>query len=120
MSFRVSTGAFPPSATREVGFVYGTSCLSRNFVKDFMATVYNTTVGGELETYSRMMSEGVEIALARMREMAEGLGADGVYGVHIATPQVTGGAAEIIVYGTAFKSIFEPDAPDRARDEGFE
>lgn len=101
----ISTGGFPPPATQELGFVYGTSCLSRNFVKDFMATAYNTTVGGELKTYSDLMDEGVELAMERLRGNAEALGADGVYGVRIATPQVTGGAAEIIAYGTAYRFI---------------
>ena len=40
-----------------------------------------------------------------MKERAEEAGADGVYAVRIATPQVTGGAAEIIIYGTAYRSI---------------
>ena len=66
---------------------------------------YNTTVGGELKTYSDLMDEGMELALARLREKAEAAGADGVYGVRVATPQVTGGAAEIIVYGTAYRFI---------------
>ena len=101
----ISTGAFPPPATQELGLVYGTSCLSRNFVKDLVATAYNTTVGGDLKTYSDLMDEGVELALARLRERAEAMGADGIYGMHIATPQVTGGAAEIIAYGTAYRFI---------------
>lgn len=101
----ISTGGFPPPATQEIGFVYGTSCLSHNFVKDLVATAYNTTVGGELKPYTDLMEEGMELALARLREKAEALGADGVYGVRIATPQVTGGAAEIIAYGTAYRFI---------------
>ncbi|MCR4819292.1 MAG: YbjQ family protein [Fretibacterium sp.] len=105
MSLMISTGAFPPSGTQELGFVYGTSCLSRNFARDMTATVRNATVGGELKTYSDMMSEGVELAKERMLEMASTLGADGVYAVHIATPQVAGGAAEVIMYGTAFRKI---------------
>ena len=105
MSLIISTGAFPPSGTQELGFVYGTSCLSRNFARDMTATVRNATVGGELKTYSDMMSEGVELAKERMLEMAETLGADGVYAVHIATPEVAGGAAEVIMYGTAFRLL---------------
>ncbi|MBQ9564062.1 MAG: heavy metal-binding domain-containing protein, partial [Synergistaceae bacterium] len=41
----------------------------------------------------------------RMIENAEAVKADGVYAVHIATPQIAGGAAEIIMYGTAFKYL---------------
>ena len=40
-----------------------------------------------------------------MIENAKALGADGVYAVSIATPQVASGAAEIIMYGTAFKYV---------------
>ena len=109
MSVRISTGAFPPSASCELGFVFATSCLSRNFVRDLVATTYNTTVGGELKTYSDLMSEGVEMAMARLAEKAEAMGADGVYAVQIATPQVTGGAAEIIAYGTAYRYVMNGD-----------
>ena len=105
MSLMISTGTFPPSGTQELGFVYGTSCLSRNVARDITAVVRNATVGGELKTYSDMMNEGIELAKERMLEMAEALGADGVYAVQIATPQVAGGAAEIILYGTAFRLL---------------
>ena len=52
-----------------------------------------------------MIRNGVEIARERLINEAEKLGADGVYGVMIATPQAAGGAAEIIMYGTALKYV---------------
>ncbi|MBQ7168913.1 MAG: heavy metal-binding domain-containing protein [Synergistaceae bacterium] len=52
-----------------------------------------------------MIQKGVELARRRLIAEAERFGADGVYGVMIATPQVAGGAAEIIMYGTAFKYV---------------
>ena len=52
-----------------------------------------------------MMNKSIELAKGRMIENAEALGADGVYAVSIATPQISGGAAEIIIYGTAFKFV---------------
>lgn len=105
MSILLSTGTIPPPGTQEIGIVYGTSCLSRNFVEDLVGTTRNATIGGELRTYSDLMGEGVELALQRLEDKAEEAGADGVYGVRIATPQVTGGAAEIVAYGTAWRSI---------------
>lgn len=101
----ISTGSFPPSGTQELGFVYGSSCLSSNVLKDTAAMVRNATIGGDLKQYRSLMDKGLEMSLDRMKDMAAELGADGVYGVRIATPQVAGGAAEIIAYGTAFKYL---------------
>ena len=101
----ITTRSFPASGTQELGFVYGTSCFSANFFKDTAATIRNATVGGELEDYTKLMAKGIETAKERMLENAEALGADGVYAVNIATPQIAGGAAEIIMYGTAFKYV---------------
>lgn len=101
----VSTRAFPASGTQDLGFVYGTSCFSANFFKDTFSAIRNTTIGGELGNYTKLMDEGIKSAKERMIENAKALGADGVYAVSIATPQVASGAAEIIMYGTAFKYV---------------
>ena len=50
-------------------------------------------------------SYGIDLAKKRLISEAGKINADGVYGVQIANPQVAGGAAEIIIYGTAFKFI---------------
>ena len=101
----LSTRTFPPSGTQDLGIIYGVSCLSSNFIKDMKASARNLTVGGELGDYTQMIESGMELARSRLIAEAERLGADGVYGVRIATPQVAGGAAEIIMYGTAFKNV---------------
>lgn len=101
----LSTRTFPPSGTQDIGMIYGVSCLSSNFFRDTKATITNLTVGGELGDYTAMIQKGIEIARRRLIAEAERFGADGVYGVMISTPQVAGGAAEIIMYGTAFKWI---------------
>lgn len=59
-------------------------------------------VGGELKTYTQLMEHGFHEAMRRMEKSAIELGADGIYGVSMATPQVTAGAAEIIMFGTAY------------------
>ena len=101
----LSTRTFPPSGTQDLGIIYGISCLSSNFIRDIKATARNITVGGELGDYTKMIERGTELAKSRLTSEAERLGADGVYGIKIATPQVAGGAAEIIMYGTAFKNV---------------
>ena len=50
-----------------------------------------------------MMSEAREIALRRMIQKAEELGADAVINVRFMTSMVMQGAAEILAYGTAVK-----------------
>jgi len=101
----LSTRTFPPSGTQDIGIIYGVSCLSSNFIRDTKASLKNLTVGGELGDYAEMIQKGVEIARERLTEEAERVNADGVYAVMISTPQVAGGAAEIIMYGTAFKYV---------------
>ena len=101
----LSTSTFPPSGSRDIGIIYGVSCLSVNFIRDTLSSVRNITIGGELKSYSGMLREGIELAEQRLREEAEKLNADGVYAVKIATPQITTGAAEIIMYGTAFNYV---------------
>ena len=104
-NIKLSTRTFPPSGTEDIGIIYGISCLSSNFIRDTKASIRNLTVGGELGDYAEMIQRGVELAKSRLLSEAERLNADGVYGVKIATPQVDGGAAEIIMYGTAFKHL---------------
>lgn len=109
----LSTCAFPPSGSQELGIIYGVSCFSSNFFRDTAATVRNLTVGGELEGYTSMISKGVEVSEQRLRDEARKLGADGVFGVRIATPQVAGGAAEVIMYGTAYRYLASKNAPSQ-------
>ena len=101
----ISTRSFPPAGTQDIGVIYGVSCLSTNFIKDTIASIRNITVGGELKGYSDMIRKGIELAEKNLKEEADKLGADGIYAVNIATPHITTGAAEIIMYGTAFKYV---------------
>ena len=52
-----------------------------------------------------MLKNGAVLAEARLREEAVKLNADGVYGVSIVAPQVTAGAAELIMYEIAYKNV---------------
>ena len=101
-SIRVSTLGLPDGA-EEITAVYSTSCLSKHLIADLSVLLKNVTVGGELTAYQRLLDEGTKLALLRLRERAVELGAHGVCGLRFATPQVTGGASEIIAYGTAWK-----------------
>ena len=82
--------------------VKGTVVFSKNFGKDFMASM-KTLVGGEITGYTEMLNEARGIATKRMADAAEALGADAVVGLRYASSSVMQGAAEVVAYGTAVK-----------------
>lgn len=77
---------------------------TKNVGRDFMAAM-KTLVGGELIGYTQMLNEARQIAVKRMVDEAEALGADAVINVRYGTSSVMSGAAEVIAYGTAVKFI---------------
>ena len=82
-----------------LGIVKGTVVQSKNFGKDFMAGM----VGGEITGYTEMLNEARQIAVKRMVDEAESLGADAVINIRYGSSSVMQGAAEVISYGTAVK-----------------
>ena len=85
-----------------LGLVKGEIVQSKHIGKDFMAGM-KTLVGGEIQSYTEMISEARRIATQRMIAEAEKLGADAVVNVKFGSSAVMQGAAEIIAYGTAVK-----------------
>ena len=85
-----------------LGLVRGNTVQAKHIGKDIVAGFRNV-VGGEIKEYTEMLSESREIALKRMEEKAQKLGADAVINVRFMTSAIMGGAAEILAYGTAVK-----------------
>ncbi len=99
----ITTSAIPPSDDCVViGLVAGTAVVSRNVVSDTGASIKNLT-GGELKTYTTLLDNTFALARDRLVQRASELGADGVFGIQVACPQITSGAAEVLLVGTAFK-----------------
>lgn len=94
----------PGKEIEALGIVKGTVVHTKNVGKDFMAAM-KTLVGGELTGYTQMLNEARQIAVKRMVDEAEELGADAVVNVRYGTSSVMAGAAEVIAYGTAVKII---------------
>ena len=88
--------------TEIVGLVRGNTIQAKSIGKDIKAG-FRHLAGGEIKEYTQMLAESREIALKRMREKAENLGADAVINVRFMTSSIMGGAAEILAYGTAVK-----------------
>ena len=92
----------PGRTIQALGLVKGSVVQAKNFGRDFMAAMKNL-VGGELEDYTQLLSQARQIATKRMVDEAQELGADGVVNVRYASSSLMQGAAEITVYGTAFR-----------------
>jgi uncharacterized protein YbjQ (UPF0145 family) len=99
----VTTESVPGKEIVEVlGLVRGNVIQAKHLGKD-IAAGFRTIVGGEIKEYTEMMSEAREIALKRMVDKAEELGADAVVNLRFMTSMVMTGAAEILAYGTAVR-----------------
>lgn len=98
-----TTETVPGRDIREIlDVVSGNTIRSKNVGKDIGAGL-KSIVGGELRSYTAMLTEARDEAKLRMVEAAQAVGADAVVNVRFTTSQVTGGAAELLAYGTAVK-----------------
>jgi len=93
------------SIIEELGLVQGSTVRGKHIGKDIGA-FFKGLIGGEIKGYSELLVEGREEAIERMTKNAELLRADAVVNIRMTTSSITGGAVEIMAYGTAVK--FEP------------
>ena len=98
----VNIDYIPGKEIEALGLVKGTVVYSKNFGKDFMAGM-KTLVGGEIEGYIETLNTARQIAVKRMVEEAEQMGADAIVNMRYGSSSVMQGAAEVIAYGTAVK-----------------
>lgn len=82
--------------------VRGNAVRARNIGRDILA-LFRNIIGGELKGYTQLQAESRKQATERMMAEAEAIGADAVVMVRYATSMITGGASEILAYGTAVK-----------------
>ena len=80
----------------------GNTVQSKNAFKDIGAGL-RSIVGGEVGSYTKMLAEARDIAISRMIEQAQRLGADAIVNVRFSSASIMGGAAEILAWGTAVK-----------------
>jgi len=87
-----------------IDIVRGSTVRARHVGRDIMAGFKNM-VGGEIRSYTELMSDAREQALQRMIADAEHLEADAVVCVRFVTAQVMQGASELLCYGTAVRIV---------------
>ncbi len=98
-----TTDYIPGKEIKEIlGLVKGSIIQAKHLGKDIIAG-FRQIIGGEVKEYTEMLTEAREIALKRMTDKAEKLGADAIVSVRFVTSMVMMGAAEILAYGTAVK-----------------
>ena len=98
----VNTDYISGKELETLGVVKGNIVQTKNFGKDFMAG-FKTLVGGEITQYTEMLNQARQIAVKRMVDEAQAMGADAIVNVRYASASVMQGAAEVIAYGTAVK-----------------
>jgi uncharacterized protein YbjQ (UPF0145 family) len=85
-----------------LGIVKGSTVRARNIGRDIGASFKNL-IGGEIKTYTSMISQSREEAYNRMINSAIDKGANAIIGVKFMTSMVMQGASEMLAYGTAVK-----------------
>ena len=85
-----------------LGIVRGNTVRARNIGRDIGAGLKNL-VGGEIKTYTEMVSQSRDEAYNRMVNQAIKMGADAIIGFRFMTSMIMQGAAEMLAYGTAVK-----------------
>lgn len=81
----------PGKEIQALGLAKGSVVQSKHFGKDFMAGM-KTLVGGEIESYTKMLTEARQIATKRMVDDAEAMGADAIVGVRYTSASIMQGA----------------------------
>lgn len=100
-----NTPEIPGRETAEIlGVVTGNVVQSKHIGKDIMAG-FKTIVGGEIKSYTEMMTEARQKAISRLVEEALKLDADAVINLRFTTSSIMSGCSEILAYGTAVKLI---------------
>ncbi len=99
----VTTPEVPNREIHEVlGIVSANSVRSRNVGRDIIAGVKGM-IGGEVHTYTRLMTETREQVLEKLEAAAQARGADAVVGARMMTSDIGQNMAEVYMYGTAVK-----------------
>ena len=82
------------------GIVTGSPVRARHIGTDILATLKNI-VGGELKSYSILLTAAREEAMERMIAQATELNANAIINFRFQTSTIAPGASEVIAYGTA-------------------
>lgn len=98
-----TTENVPDKEIKEVlGIAKGSAVRARNIGRDLFAGL-KSIVGGEIDEYTKLLSQSRDQAIARMIADAQKMGADAVVNVRLTTSMVMQTTSEVLAYGTAVR-----------------
>jgi uncharacterized protein YbjQ (UPF0145 family) len=116
----VSTMNDLPGYTAEnvFGEVFGLTVRSRNIGSNFTAS-FRSLGGGEVPEYTQMLAESRHVAVMRMCQMAQQMGANAILAMRFDCNEIAQTMSEVAAYGTAVvvRKIEPPRPTDTTPDE---
>ena len=94
----------PGKKLKVLGIVRGNTVRSRHIGRDIMAS-FKMIVGGEIKTFTDLISHSRDEAYERMIDEAKKLNADGIIAMRFGTSSIMAGSSELLAYGTAVKFL---------------
>jgi uncharacterized protein YbjQ (UPF0145 family) len=85
-----------------LGEVFGLTTQSKDIFRNIGAGLKNI-IGGEIKDYTKMLDESRHIAVERLRENAEEMGADAVVMMRFDSGSIGTDMQSVAAYGTAVK-----------------
>ena len=109
------------TAEKVFGEVFGLTVRSRDFGSNFTAS-FRSLGGGEVPEYTQMLAESRHVAVMRMCQMAQQMGANAILAMRFDCNEIAQTMSEVAAYGTAVivRKVEPPrpqDTPAAADDE---
>ncbi|RZT28622.1 uncharacterized protein YbjQ (UPF0145 family) [Kribbella sp. VKM Ac-2569] len=100
------------------GEVFGLTVRSRNIGSNFTAS-FRSLGGGEVPEYTQMLAESRHVAVMRMCQMAQQMGANAILAMRFDCNEIAQTMSEVAAYGTAVvvRRIEPPRPTDTTPDE---
>lgn len=101
------------TADKVFGEVFGLTVRSRDFGSNFAAG-FRSLGGGEVPEYTQMLAESRHVAVMRMCQMAQQMGANAILAMRFDCNEIANTMSEVAAYGTAV--VVRQDEPPRPQD----
>jgi uncharacterized protein YbjQ (UPF0145 family) len=101
------------TAEKVFGEVFGLTVRSRDFGSNFTAS-FRSLGGGEVPEYTQMLAESRHVAVMRMCQMAQQMGANAILAMRFDCNEIAQTMSEVAAYGTAV--IVRKAEPPRVQD----
>ncbi|MFI5696528.1 YbjQ family protein [Kribbella sp. NPDC051586] len=106
------------TADKVFGEVFGLTVRSRDFGSNFTAS-FRSLGGGEVPEYTQMLAESRHVAVMRMCQMAQQMGANAILAMRFDCNEIAQTMSEVAAYGTAVivHKVEAPRPQDTTPDE---